>query len=60
MNALRWFGAKTGSKSEESVTANPDWHTYRAGAGDRAGRKIRKIYAVSDDYVIYFVGSEVY
>jgi hypothetical protein len=60
MNALRWFGAKTGSASEESVTANPNWQTYRAGDGDRAGRKIRKVYAVGDDYVLYFIGSELY
>jgi len=60
MNVLSWFGTKTDSKSEESVTANPNWHTYRAGEGDRAGRKIRKIYAVNDDYVIYFVTSEMY
>jgi len=42
------------------VTANPDWHTYRAGEGDRAGRKIRKVYAVGDGYVIYFIGCELY
>jgi len=60
MNALRLFGAKTVSASEESVTANPNWQTYRAGEGDRAGRKIRKVYAVGDLYVLYFIGSELY
>jgi hypothetical protein len=60
MNALRWFGAKAGSASEESVTVNPNWRTYRAGDGDRAGRKIRKVYAVGDDYVLYFIASELY
>jgi hypothetical protein len=61
MNLLRrWFRGKTDTVSEASVTANPDWHTYRAGEGDRAGRKIRKIYAVGDGYVIYFIGCELY
>src|SRR5580658_564821 len=60
MNVSRWFGAKTDNASEESVPANPNWKTYRAGEGDRAGRKIRKVYAVGDDYVLYFIGSELY
>jgi hypothetical protein len=61
MNALRdWFAGKTSTVPEESVTANPTWQTYRAGEGDRAGRKIRKVYAVGDGYVIYFIGSELY
>lgn len=61
MNVLRrWFGGKTDAASEVSVTANPDWRTYRAGEGDRAGRKIRKVYAVGDDYVLYFIGCELY
>jgi hypothetical protein len=48
------------SAAEESVKANRKWRTYRAGEGDRAGRKIRKVYAVGDGYVIYFIGSELY
>jgi hypothetical protein len=41
MNALRgWFAGKTSTVPEESVAAKPDWRTYRAGEGDRAGRKI--------------------
>jgi hypothetical protein len=61
MNVFRgWFGVKTGAAPEESVTANPNWQTYRAGEGDRAGRKIRKVYAVGDGYVLYFIGSELY
>jgi hypothetical protein len=61
MNVLRrWFGKKTDTVSEASVTANPDWQTYRAGQGDRAGRQIRKVYAVGDGYVIYFIGCELY
>lgn len=61
MNVLRrWFGGKTVAVSEASVTANPDWHTYRAGEGDRAGRPIRKVYAVGDGYIIYFIGCELY
>jgi hypothetical protein len=36
------------------VEPNRDWKTYRAGDGDRAGRRITEIYAVDDDYVIYF------
>jgi hypothetical protein len=41
-------------KPEESVEPTLDWHEYRAGKGDRAGRRITEIYAVDDDYVIYF------
>lgn len=33
---------------------NSDWKTYRSGQGDRAGRKITEVYAIEDDYVIYF------
>ena len=57
MNVL---GGKTDAGSEASVTANSDWRTYRAGEGDRAGRKIRKVYAVGDGYIIYFIGCELY
>jgi hypothetical protein len=60
MNASHSFRARADNASEESVTANPNWRTYRAGEGDRAGRKIRKVYAVGDDYVLYFIGSELY
>jgi hypothetical protein len=44
----------------EVLTSNPDWKTYRAGQGDRAGRKIDRLYAVGDDYVIYFSGCELF
>jgi hypothetical protein len=61
MNVFRrWFGGKTGTVPEGSVTANSNWQTYRAGEGDRAGRKIRNVYAVGDNYVIYFIGCELY
>jgi ABC-type Fe3+-hydroxamate transport system substrate-binding protein len=56
----RRFGGKKITKPEVSVKANPDWHTYRAGKGDRAGRRIRKVYAVDDGYIIYFIGSDLY
>ena len=55
----RLSGEKKVTAPEVSVTANPNWHTYRAGEGDKAGRKIRNIYAVDDDYVIYFIGCEL-
>jgi hypothetical protein len=54
------FGGKKATPSEVSVTANPDWQTYRAGEGDKAGRKIKKVHAVGDGYVIYFIGCELY
>ncbi|MEY2539272.1 MAG: hypothetical protein QOG67_3012 [Verrucomicrobiota bacterium] len=38
----------------EIVEPTSDWHNYRAGGGDRAGRRITEIYAIDDDYVIYF------
>jgi hypothetical protein len=61
MNVLRgWSGGKTGTVPDVPVTANPNWQTYRAGEGDRAGRQIRKVYAVGDNYVIYFIGCELY
>src|SRR5260370_39472278 len=61
MNSLRgWFGIKTSTAQQVSVKANVDWQTYRAGEGDRAGRQIKKVYAVGDGYVIYFIGSELY
>jgi len=56
----RWFGGTAVDAQEASVTANPDWQTYRAGEGDRAGRKITRVYAVGDGYVIYFIGCELY
>ena len=37
-----------------SIEAHSDWQKYRAGGGDRAGRRITEIYAIDDDYVIYF------
>lgn len=33
---------------------NPDWQTYRTGGRDKAGRKIKEVYARDDDYVLYF------
>lgn len=48
------------TESDVSVPATADWHGYRAGEGDRAGRKITNLYAVDDDYVIYFIGSDLY
>lgn len=47
-------------KADESVQATPDWHQYRAGKGDKAGRKITRIYAADQDYVIYFLGCDLY
>jgi hypothetical protein len=41
-------------------TANPDWHTYRTGGFDKAGRPIEKVYALDDDYVIYFSDCELF
>jgi len=41
-------------KPEESVEPTLDWHQYRAGKGDRSGRKITAIYAIDDHYLIYF------
>ncbi len=38
----------------------PDWHTYRAGGEDNAGRKIDKIYALGDDYIIYLSDGELF
>lgn len=42
------------------VEANPNWRTYRAGEWDKAGRKIRRLHALDDDYVIYFIGCDLY
>lgn len=47
-------------KPEESVAATPDWHQYRAGKGDKAGRKITRIYAADETYVIYFLGCDLH
>jgi hypothetical protein len=47
-------------KPEESVEATSDWHEYRAGKGDKAGRKITRLYASDKDYVIYFLGCDLY
>lgn len=40
------------------VEPNKDWKTYRNGEGDRSGRKIEQIYAVDNDYIIYFTDHE--
>jgi hypothetical protein len=45
---------------ELSVEAHSDWRKYRAGEGDKAGRQITRIYAADDDYVIYFLGCDLY
>jgi hypothetical protein len=47
-------------KTETSLDATADWHAYRAGSGDKAGRKITRIYAANQDYVIYFLGCDLY
>lgn len=60
---MNWFKSRSQNKTPapaESITANPNWRTYRAGEGDRAGRTITKVYAVADNYVIYFIGCELY
>lgn len=45
---------------EVPVEAVSDWRKYEVGKGDRAGRKITKIYALDARYVIYFVGCELF
>jgi hypothetical protein len=45
---------------EPVLKPNPDWRTYRAGEGDNAGRRIDNVYALSEDYVIYFSAGEVF
>ena len=47
-------------KPEEAIEATPDWRRYRAGSGDKAGRKITRIYAADQDYVIYFLECDLY
>jgi hypothetical protein len=47
-------------KPEESIEATPNWREYRAGKGDKAGRKITRIYAADQDYVIYFLDCDMY
>src|SRR5207253_5891377 len=55
MNWLKYpFREKKIIAPEVPVKANPDWHTYRAGEGDKTGRTIKEIYALKDKYVIYF------
>jgi len=39
-------------KDDSPVTSNPDWKTYRAGEGDRAARRIDRVYALGDDYIM--------
>jgi hypothetical protein len=53
---LRLFGGKKVAlhPPEGPVIANLDWHSYRTGEGDKAGRKIEKVYALDDRYIIYF------
>jgi hypothetical protein len=62
MNLKRIFGKREVdfNKTEESLDATADWHAYRAGGGDKAGRKITRIYAADKDYVIYFLGCDLY
>jgi hypothetical protein len=45
---------------ELSVDATRNWQDYRAGKGDKAGRQITRIYAADADYVIYFLGRDLY
>src|SRR5215469_6496842 len=40
---------------EASNAIETDWHKYKTNGRDRAGRIIKEIYAVEDQYVIYFV-----
>src|SRR5262245_33378168 len=40
--------------------SNSDWRTYLAGEADRAGRLIGKVYARGDDYILYYIGSELF
>jgi len=47
-------------RPEQSIEATPNWHEYRAGSGDKAGRKITRIYAADQDYVIYFLECDLY
>jgi len=37
-----------------------DWHNYRAGGRDKAGREIKKVYAFDDTYIIYFSDGELF
>ena len=50
----------TSPAPEPSVEAQPDWRKYRSGQGDKAGRQITRVYAADDDYVIYFLGSDLF
>ena len=48
-----------------AVLLNPDypaddWHNYRAGGRDKAGREIDKVYAFDDQYIIYFSDCELF
>jgi len=47
-------------RPEQSIEATPNWREYRAGSGDKAGRKITRIYAADQDYVIYFLECDLY
>lgn len=52
---MSWFKSRSDDKKLSApVEPTPDWKNYRAGGGDRAGRKISEIYAIDDDYIIYF------
>jgi hypothetical protein len=44
----------TATEPEVSVAAKPEWLLYRIGGKDKAGRTIEKVYALNDNYVIYF------
>jgi hypothetical protein len=46
--------------AESDISPTDDWKKYRVGGGDRAARKIDKIYALGYSYVIYFSGSELF
>jgi hypothetical protein len=37
-----------------------DWHNYRTGGLDKAGRRIEKVYALDENYVIYICDCELF
>jgi len=45
---------------EPADKANRVWLKYETGGMDRAGRRIDKIYALDDDYIIYFCDCELF
>jgi len=43
-----------------AVPITPQWRSYRTGGKDNAGRIIEKVYALDDNYVIYFSDCELF